>query len=283
LDATSRISTVLITGCSSGIGLCLAHGLRSAGYYVFATARKEEDVTKLKKLGFDAFLLDLSSSKSIKTAINEIYQKTDRLYALINNGAYGQAGALEDITREALEKQFQANVFGWHELTNLVLPSMKDRNEGRIIYISSVLGFVAMPFRGPYVASKFAIEGLVDTLRLELKQTRIKLSLVQPGPIESKFRQNALLAFKENVDSLNSDYQREYKSMIKRLNSDKNAKFTLAPESVLRCVLHALESKVPKNHYRVTFPTKLFGILCRILPSSLMDHILSIADKGDRD
>ena len=283
MDATSRISTVLITGCSSGIGLCLAHGLRSAGYYVFATARKEEDVTKLKKLGFDAFLLDLSSSKSIKTAINEIYQKTDRLYALINNGAYGQAGALEDITREALEKQFQANVFGWHELTNLVLPSMKDRNEGRIIYISSVLGFVAMPFRGPYVASKFAIEGLVDTLRLELKQTRIKLSLVQPGPIESKFRQNALLAFKENVDSLNSDYQREYKSMIKRLNSDKNAKFTLAPESVLRCVLHALESKVPKNHYRVTFPTKLFGILCRILPSSWMDHILSMADKGDQD
>jgi short-subunit dehydrogenase len=174
-------------------------------------------------------------------------------------------------------------VFGWHELTNLVLPSMKARNEGRIIYISSVLGFVAMPFRGPYVASKFAIEGLVDTLRLELKQTRIKLSLVQPGPIESKFRQNALLAFKENVDSSNSDYKRKYKTMIERLNSDKNAQFTLAPESVLRCVLHALESKVPKNHYRVTFPTKLFGILCRILPSIWMDRILSMADKGDKD
>ena len=169
MDATSTIKTVLITGCSSGIGLCLAHGLRSAGYHVFATARKEEDVTKLKKLGFDAFLLDLASSDSIKTAIYELYQKTDSLYALINNGAYGQAGALEDISREALEKQFQANVFGWHELTNLVLPSMKARNMGRVVYISSGLGFVAMPFRGPYVASKFAIEGLVDTLRLELK------------------------------------------------------------------------------------------------------------------
>jgi short-subunit dehydrogenase len=284
LDATSTIRTVLITGCSSGIGLCLAHGLRSAGYHVFATARKEEDVTKLKKLGFDAFLLDLASSKSIKTAIYEIYQKTDSLYALINNGAYGQAGALEDISREALEKQFQANVFGWHELTNLVLPSMKARNMGRVVYISSILGFVAMPFRGPYVASKFAIEGLVDTLRLELKQTKIKLSLIQPGPIESKFRQNALLAFKENVDSSNSDYKREYKAMIERLNSDKNAQFTLAPESVLRCVLHALESKVPKNHYRVTFPTKLFAFLCRILPSSWMDNILtSRADNGDKD
>jgi len=283
LDKTSTIKTVLITGCSSGIGLCLAHGLRSAGYHVFATARKEKDMIRLKKLGFDAFLLDLASSKSIKTAIDEIYQKTDSLYALINNGAYGQAGALEDISREVLEKQFQANVFGWHELTNLVLPSMKARNEGRIIYISSVLGFVAMPFRGPYVASKFAIEGLVDTLRLELKQTKIKLSLVQPGPIETKFRQNAFLAFKENVDSSNSDYKREYKTMIARLNSDKNVQFTLGPESILRCVLNALESKAPKIHYRVTFPTKLFGILCRILPSSWMDHILSMADKGDQD
>jgi short-subunit dehydrogenase len=283
LDATSTIRTVLITGCSSGIGLCLSHGLRSAGYHVFATARKEEDVTKLKKLGFDAFLLDLASSNSIKAAIYEIYQKTDSLYALINNGAYGQAGALEDISREALEKQFQANVFGWHELTNLVLPSMKARNMGRVVYISSVLGFVAMPFRGPYVASKFAIEGLVDTLRLELNQTKIKLSLIQPGPIESKFRHNALLAFKENVDSSNSDYKREYRTMIERLNSDKNVQFTLGPESVLRCVLHALESRAPKNHYRVTFPTKLFAFLCRILPSSWMDNILSRADKGDKD
>ena len=283
MDTTSTIRTILITGCSSGIGLCLSHGLRSAGYHVFATARKEEDVTKLKKLGFDAFLLDLASSNSIKTAIYEIYQKTDSLYALINNGAYGQAGALEDISREALEKQFQANVFGWHELTNLVLPSMKARNMGRVVYISSVLGFVAMPFRGPYVASKFTIGGLVDTLRLELNQAKIKLSLIQPGPIESKFRHNALLAFKENVDSSNSDYKREYKTMIERLNSDKNVQFTLGPESVLRCVLHALESRARKNHYRVTFPTKLFAFLCRILPSSWMDNILSRADKGDKD
>ena len=283
MDETSTVKTVLITGCSSGIGFCLANGLRAAGYRVFATARKEKDITKLKELGFDAFLLDLASSSSIKAAISKLYQKTDSLYALINNGAYGQAGALEDISREALEKQFQVNVFGWHELTNLVLPSMKERNIGRVVYISSVLGFVAMPFRGPYVASKFAIEGLVDTLRLELKQTKIKLSLVQPGPIESKFRQNAFLAFKENVDPSNSDYKREYKAMIERLNSDKNIQFTLPPESVLRCVLHALESKTPKNHYRVTFPTKLFGILCRILPSSWMDNILSRVEDGDKD
>ena len=275
MDSSTKLKSVLITGCSSGIGLCLAHGLRSEGYRVFATARKSNDVAKLKVLGFEAFLLDLSSSSSINAAIKELYQKTDNLYALINNGAYGQAGALEDISRDTLEKQFQSNVFGWHELTNLILPRMRRENIGRVIYISSVLGFVAMPFRGPYVASKFAIEGLVNTLRLELSDTNIKFSLIQPGPIESKFRANAYLAYKENVDSKHSNYQAQYDLMIKRLDSDKNAKYTLPPEAVLKCALHALKSNSPKIHYRVTFPTKLFSFLGRILPSSLMDKILN--------
>ena len=224
MDKSSKIKSVLITGCSSGIGLCIAHGLQSKGYRVFASARNQKDVKELRKLGFDALLLDLSSSSSIKAAIMSLFNQTENLYALINNGAYGQAGALEDISREALEKQFQANVFGWHELTNLVLPKMRKENIGRIIYISSVLGFVAMPFRGPYVASKFAIEGLVNTLRLELKDTYIKLSLIQPGPIESKFRENAFLAFKENVDITNSNFKEQYKVMIRRLNSKKKCK-----------------------------------------------------------
>jgi len=275
LDKSSKIKSVLITGCSSGIGLCIAHGLQSKGYRVFASARNQKDVKELRKLGFDALLLDLSSSSSIKAAILSLFNQTENLYALINNGAYGQAGALEDISREALEKQFQANVFGWHELTNLVLPKMRKENIGRIIYISSVLGFVAMPFRGPYVASKFAIEGLVNTLRLELKDTYIKLSLIQPGPIESKFRENAFLAFKENVDITNSNFKEQYKVMIRRLNSKKNAKYTLPAEAVLEATIHALKSNSPNIHYRVTFPTKLFAFLGRILPSSWMDSILN--------
>ena len=275
MDSSSKLKSVLITGCSSGIGLCLAHGLRSEGYRVFASARNNNDIDKLKALGFESLLLDLSSSDSINIAISQLYQETDYLYALINNGAYGQAGALEDISRDALEKQFQANVFGWHELTNLVLPKMRIENVGRVIYISSVLGFVAMPFRGPYIASKFAIEGLVNTLRLELSDTNIKFSLIQPGPIESKFRANAYLAFKENVDSSKSNYKEQYNTMIQRLESDKNAQFTLPPEAVLKCALHALKSISPKIHYRVTFPTKLFAFLCRILPSSWMDKILN--------
>ncbi len=277
MDKSSKMKSVLITGCSSGIGLCIAYGLRLRGYRVFASARHQSDVDELKKLGFNALLLDLSSSSSINTAIVNLFEQTDNIYSLINNGAYGQPGALEDISRDALDKQFQVNVFGWHELTNLVLPRMREIDMGRIIYISSVLGFVAMPFRGPYVASKFAIEGLVNTLRLELKDTKIKFSLIQPGPIESKFRENAFLAFKENVDTSNSIYQEQYKIMIRRLNSNKNVKYTLPAEAVLKSAIHALESNSPKIHYRVTFPTKLFFLLGKILPSSWMDRILGKA------
>jgi short-subunit dehydrogenase len=274
LDKYSKVKSVLITGCSTGIGLCIALGLQKKGYRVFPTARSKEDVKNLQDLGFEALYLDLSSSESINSAVFKLYEKTDQIYALINNGAYGQAGALEDISREVLDKQFQTNVFGWHELTNLLLPKMRNHDSGRIVYISSVLGFVAMPFRGPYIASKFAIEGLVSTLRLELCNTNIKLSVIQPGPIESKFRQNAYKAFKENVDTSNSHYLNQYESMIKRLNSGKNVKFTLSPDAVLKCAIHALESNSPKNYYRVTFPTKLFALLGNILPSKWMDNIL---------
>ena len=275
MDKHSKMRSVLITGCSTGIGLCIALGLQKKGYRVFPTARNLEDVKMLQDLGFEALYLDLSSSESIKAAILKLYEKTDKVYALINNGAYGQAGALEDISRKALDKQFQSNVFGWHELTNLVLPRMREHNNGRVVYISSVLGFVAMPFRGSYVASKFAIEGLVKTLRLELSKTKIKFSVIQPGPIESKFRHNAFKAFKENVDTSNSYYLNQYELMIKRLKSGTNVKFTLPPEAVLKCTIHALESKSPKNYYRVTFPTKLFALLDNILPSKLMDNILN--------
>jgi len=277
LDKHSKVRSVLITGCSTGIGLCIALGLQKKGYRVFPTARVADDVKNLRNLGFEALLLDLSSSESIKAAVFKLYEKTDTIYALINNGAYGQAGALEDISRKALDKQFQSNVFGWHELTNLILPKMRDTDSGRVVFISSVLGFVAMPFRGPYVASKFAIEGLVRTFRLELSNTNIKFSVIQPGPIESRFRQNAYKAFKENVDTSNSHYLDQYQSMIQRLQSGKNVKFTLPPEAVLKCTIHALESNSPKNYYRVTFPTKLFALLGNILPSKWMDYILNRA------
>jgi len=275
--------TILITGCSTGIGYTLATELKNNGYQVFATARKLEDVENLKKQGLIAILLDLDDSQSIKNAVKEVLKQTNnKLDVLIHNGAYGQVGALEDVGRDVLRKQFETNVFGWHELTNLILPIMKQQKYARIIYISSILGFVAMPFRGAYNASKFAIEGLVDTLRLELKDTNIKLSLLEPGPITSNFRKNAYKQFKKNIDDKNSAYKNNYSAMINRLNSHKPAKWTLGSYAVLKVVEKVITSSNPKTHYAITFPTKLFKILVRILPIVWIDKILYKAGDGGK-
>ncbi|MEA2094051.1 MAG: SDR family NAD(P)-dependent oxidoreductase, partial [Pseudomonadota bacterium] len=193
--------TILITGCSSGIGRCVARGLATRGYRVFATARRDKDVNELNAGGFEGLPLDLSDSDSIAAAVNEILSRTGgRLDALFNNGAYGQPGAVEDLSRDVLRTQFETNLFGWHELTNRIIPIMRQQGHGRIIHNSSVLGFVALPFRGAYTASKYALEGLADTLRLELRGTDIHVSLVEPGPIESRFRANAFAAYQHNIN-----------------------------------------------------------------------------------
>ena len=271
--------TILITGCSSGIGYCVARGLQQRGYRVFATARRPESVEKLNTEGFESLQLDLDDSASIKRAVDEILHRTDgELYALFNNGAFGLPGAVEDLSRDAIRAQFETNFFGWLELTNLLLPVMRKQGYGRIIKNSSVLGFVAMPFRGAYNASKFAIEGLSDTLRLELKDTNIHVSLVEPGPILSRFRANALLALQKHIDVENSVHRERYQQVLNRLNKEGPAvPFTLPPEAVLKKVIHALESRNPKARYYVTFPTYLFGYLKRVLPGKTLDKLLRMA------
>ena len=273
---------VLITGCSSGIGYCVAKGLKARGYNVFASARKAEDVARLEAEGFKTLLLDLADPESVQDAVYELMLRTNsELYAVFHNGAYGQAGALEDITRATLEKQFATNVFGWHQLTNMLLPLMRQRNEGRIIYNSSLLGYVALPFRGAYNASKYAIEGLADTLRLELADTDIKLSLIEPGPIESRFRANALQSLQDNVDIEKSPHRDKYQATIRRLSKPgPAAPFTLPSEAVLQKVIHALESAKPKPRYRVTFPAHLFWSLRRLLPTRLFDKVLLKVPNG---
>ena len=274
---TEHKKTILITGCSTGIGLCVALGLQKRGYRVFATVRKNEDVTKLSAMGLESLQLDLDDSISIQTAVKEILKRTDgTLDALFNNGAYGQAGAVEDISREVLRQQLETNVLGWHELTNLVLPVMLKQGHGRIIQNSSVLGFVALKFRGAYSASKYAIEGLSDTLRQELIGTNVFISLVEPGPIESQFRANSFVAYKKYIDKENSRFKKEYEATEKRLGKkDAAVPFTLPPEAVLKRVIHALESKKPKPRYYVTAPTYVFAYLKRLLPVSLMDKLLN--------
>ncbi|WP_018692608.1 SDR family oxidoreductase [Algicola sagamiensis] len=268
--------SILITGCSSGIGYYCAKALADEGYHVLATARKKEDVERLKSEGLTSFQLDLCDTQSIHRAVEWALQETNHnLYALFNNGAYGQPGAVEDIPTDALRAQFEANFFGWHELTCLLIPHLMGHESARIIQNSSVLGFVAMPFRGAYNASKFAIEGLTDTLRLELKDTGVKVCLIEPGPILSKFRKNALIALKENIDIGNSRHEEGYRQAIARLEKEgPSMAFTLGPEAVLSKLKHALESEHPKARYYVTVPTYLMGYLKRILPTKMMDHIL---------
>lgn len=275
--------SILITGCSSGIGLCVARGLRARGWRVFATARRAEDVVRLGAEGFEALQLDLADSDSIALAVNEVLARTDgQLDALFNNGAYGQPGAVEDLRREVLREQFETNVLGWLELTNRVIPVMRRQGHGRIVMNSSVLGLVALPFRGAYNASKFAIEGLSDTLRLELRGSGIHVSLIEPGPIESRFRANAFEKLKANIDTERSVWREKYQGAIRRLTKEgPAAPFTLPPEAVLKKVVHALEHRRPRARYYVTFPTYLFGTLRRLLSTRTLDALLARISKSE--
>jgi NAD(P)-dependent dehydrogenase (short-subunit alcohol dehydrogenase family) len=275
MSNTDRRS-VLVTGCSSGIGECVARALHTRGYRVFASVRQARDRAAFEQAGIDCLLLDYADSASIEAAVDELLQRTGgRLYALFNNGAYGQPGACEDLSRAAMREQFECNVFGWMELTNRVLPVMRAQGYGRIIQNSSILGFVAMPMRGAYNASKFAIEGFSDTLRLELAGTDIHVSLIEPGPIESRFRANAYRAFRKHIHPENSVHRERYRRMIQRFETSGNVQpFTLPPEAVLKRVLHALESPRPRVRYPVTVPTYVFGWLRRVLSARMLDRIL---------
>lgn len=276
--------SILITGCSTGIGLHTAQQLQKLGYQVFATARKTDDVENLKKLGLESLQLDLDDSLSIRNAVIKILDQTGgELYALFNNGAYGLAGAVEDLSRDALRAQFETNLFGTIELTNLILPVMRKQGHGRIIQNSSVLGFAAMPYRGAYNASKFALEGISDTLRQELTDTNIHISLIEPGPIISEFRANAYKAFTKYINADKSCHKSQYESMIERLQKQgAAAPFTLGPEAVCEKVIHALQAKQPRARYYVTKPTYIMGYLKRILSTRMMDSFLIKAGGGGK-
>lgn len=276
MPTTTNTRAVLITGCSSGIGLCLAQGLLQRGYRVFATARKPQDVNRLADQGLEALALDVDSPESIRHAADEVLRRTHgRLYALINNAGYGQAGAVEDLSREALRAQFETNVFGAQELTNRVLPAMRAAGEGRIVQISSLLGIVCLAYRGAYNASKFALEALSDTLRLELRDTNIHVAIIEPGPIASQFRTSSLAAYRAAIDRDHSAHREYYAHVETRLDGGDALPFTLAPEAVLEKVVHALESRRPRLRYPVTFPAHLFGWLRCLLPGRVLDALLA--------
>ncbi len=270
--------SILITGCSSGIGLDAAHGMRARGWRVFASCRQQRDCDRLRAQGFESPRIDYQDADSIKAGLAEVLSATGgTLDALFNNGAHGLPGAVEDVPTDGLRHIFEANVFGWHELTREVIPVMREQGHGRIVQCSSVLGLVAFPWRGAYVATKYAIEGLSDTLRLELRGTGIRVILIEPGPITSKLREKAIPVFERFIDWETSALREKYEeTLLKRLyESSGPDRFELPASAVTAKLAHAVEARRPKPRYYVTTPTYIAGYLRRILPTAAIDRILS--------
>jgi NAD(P)-dependent dehydrogenase (short-subunit alcohol dehydrogenase family) len=272
---------VLITGCSSGIGRACAERLRSRGFRVFAAARQPADVAELARAGFEAVALDLDSPASIRLGLASVLAATGgHLHGLVSNAAYGQPGAVEDLSRAALRAQLETNVLGTIELVNLVIPVMRAQSppddRGRLVFVSSILGLVAMPMRGAYSASKYALEGLVDTLRLELRSSGIRVATINPGAIETRFREHAIAAADLNVDVAGSVHAKRY-AALRRRNEAAGGKmpFSLPPEAVAAKVQHALESRRPRAHYFVTLPAHALHLLKRLLPVRWLDALLA--------
>ncbi|MDQ0325586.1 NAD(P)-dependent dehydrogenase (short-subunit alcohol dehydrogenase family) [Rhodopseudomonas julia] len=267
--------SILITGCSSGIGRHCALGMARRGWRVFATARNEADLAALRgagaRYGLEAIYLDYADEASIEAALNSVLAATEgRLDALFNNGAYSQPGALEDLSSAVLRAQFDANFFGWHELTRQVIPVMRRQNTGRIVMNSSVLGLVALGFRGAYNASKFALEGYTDTLRIELAHTGIEVVAIEPGPIESRMTENAVAAFHRNVDIDASVHAAYYRRRLASMEKGGNTFGQLGPEAVLEVLIEACEAPNPATHYAVTRQTRIAAFGRRLLPRRLL-------------
>lgn len=270
--------SILITGCSSGIGLDAARGLKARGWRVFATCRQEPDCERLRNEGLESFRLDYSDEASIEAAVAETLRRTGgTLDALYNNGAFACPGAVEDLPRGALREIFETNLFGYHDLTRRVIPVMRAQGHGRIVNCSSVLGLVGMTWRGAYVATKFAMEGLSDVLRIEMKGTGIDIILIEPGPIATKIRENAVPHFEQWIDWEHSARREQYVSLRGRLYDKKTKKdtFELGPEAVTAKLIRALEDRRPKPRYFVTTPTYLMGFLRRVLPTRALDWVIA--------
>lgn len=271
--------SVLITGCSSGIGYDAAHAMAGRGWRVFATCRKEMDCERLRDEGLESFRLDYAEEDSLGTAVEEALARTGgTLDALFNNGAFACPGAVEDLPRGALREIFETNLFGVHDLTRRVIPAMRAQGHGRIVNCSSILGFTPSRWRGAYVATKFAMEGLTDVLRIEMRETGIKVILIEPGPITSRIRQNAIPHFEKWIDWQSSPRAEQYRAtLLKRLYAPKTAPdpFELPASAVTRKLARALEHPRPRARYYVTTPTYVMGALTRLLPTRALDRILA--------
>ena len=267
----------MVTGCSSGIGAATARLLSEHGWQVIATARRPDDLERLRIQGLTAVPLDLAVPQSVENAAAEILHLCGgRLGALVNNAGFGQPGAIEDLERAEMRRQFDVNVIGLQDFTNRFIPAFRLQGAGRIVNVSSVVGRIALPFLGIYSASKFALEAISDVLRVELRGSGISVSIIEPGPIATRFGENATRAARVLLEKKSSPFAEAYRRYVE--NSIERPswmeRFRLPPESVARAVLHALESRRPRRRYPVTFPAVVGGILQRLAPYALIDHLL---------
>ena len=266
--------SILITGCSSGIGLDAARTMKERGWRVIATARNADDLIRLKKYeGVEALRLELADPQSIATcAIRTLELTRGRLTALFNNAAFGQPGAVEDLTPALLREQLEVNLVGTHDLTRRLIPAMRKNGTGRIVNCSSVLGMIVAPYRGAYCASKFALEALTASLRLELEGSGIRVSLIEPGPIRSRFVEHAVERLNATIDMENSPHREVYRARLEAMKSGGQMYFKLEPEAVSKRLIHAVESSRPRRHYYVTVPTQAAAALRRLLPQFAIDY-----------
>jgi NAD(P)-dependent dehydrogenase (short-subunit alcohol dehydrogenase family) len=269
--------SILITGCSTGIGRYCAGRLREDGFRVFTTARKDADLAELRAQGFEALYLDYRETDSIRAAFNDVLESTDgTLDALYNNGAYSQAGAVEDVPTEALREQFETNLFGWHELSRLAMPVMRAQGHGRIVSASSVLGVVPAPLRGGYVASKYALEGLVSSQRMELEGSGVFVSLLQIGPVPSRIAENALPYVRKYIDVENSVHRERYLKRIAQLEAGGTADDGGRRLEMVYGALHrALTAKRPRTHYKVTTETRIAALGKWLLPADFFYRLVA--------
>jgi NAD(P)-dependent dehydrogenase (short-subunit alcohol dehydrogenase family) len=269
------MKSILITGCSSGIGHASAQLLARRGWRVFATCRAEADAVRLRAEGLESFALDLTDPSSIVSGLAEALERTGgTLDALYNNGAFACPGAVEDLPTDALRAIFETNLFGHHDLIRRVIPVMRAQGGGRIVNCSSVLGFAGLKWRGAYVATKFALEGLTDVLRLEMRGTGIHVILLEPGPIASRIRENAIPHFERWIDWRGSARAAEYAPLLRRLYEGGSDRFELPAQAVATRLARALECRRPRARYMVTVPTHLAAAAKRLLPTGLSDRIL---------
>lgn len=266
--------SILITGCSSGIGFDAARTMSERGWRVIATARKPEDLARLKNfLNVEALPLELADPQSIATcAIRALELTRGKLDALFNNAAYGQPGAVEDLSPALLREQLEVNLVGTHDLTRRLIPAMRKNGAGRIVNCSSVLGMLVAPYRGAYCASKFALEALTTSLRLELEGSGIHVSLIEPGPIRSRFVEHSVARFLATIDIDNSPHRSVYRERLEAMKAGGQQTFKLEPEAVTKRLIHAVESPRPRRHYYVTTPTYLAAGMRRFLPQFAIDY-----------